>query len=63
MRDLTAKLNDDKEGDSKEKKTAVSYLMAEDAKLRSKKKLIEQFINEYMVDLGGDDNISNSRWK
>ncbi len=55
---LLAKLNDDKDGDEKEKKKkAISDLLAGDAKLRSKKNLIEQFINENLANLGEGDSI------
>jgi len=58
---LLANLNDDKEGDEKDKKKkAISDLMAGDAKLRSKKKLIEQFINENLANLGGGESIEES---
>jgi type I restriction enzyme R subunit len=54
---LLANLADEKEGDEKEqKKKAISDLISGDAKLRSKKKLIEKFINEHMANLGVGDS-------
>jgi len=55
---LLAKLNDDKEGEEKDKKKkAISDLIAGDAKLRSKKLLIEKFINENLANLTESDSV------
>ncbi|MDC0932667.1 hypothetical protein OAR97_02360 [Arcobacteraceae bacterium] len=55
--ELLAKMRNGKKEDYHKQKEAVIKMMLGESKLRSKKELIERFIDENLMSLGEDDNI------
>lgn len=57
---LLAKLHGAKEEDQVRQKKAIADMMSSDIQLRSKKELIEKFINENMPSISNSDNIETA---
>ncbi|MFY0605968.1 MAG: type I restriction endonuclease subunit R [Cyclobacteriaceae bacterium] len=57
---LLAKLHGAKDKDQEQQKKAISDMMSSDAQMRSKKELIEKFINENMPSISNSDNIETA---
>jgi type I restriction enzyme R subunit len=57
---LLANLKDSKQGEREKQKKAISDLLSGDIKLRSKKKLIEKFINENVLKPEDSENVEEN---